>query len=61
VVRSTKSISVIICRYSISSAESVVTSMPSTTAVVQAGISLFEPATSTTHSRHWPVADRPRR
>ena len=37
------------------------TRMPSAIAVVQAGNRRSEPSTSTTHTRHEPVSDRPRR
>ena len=38
----------------------VVTRIPSAIAVVQAGNSWSVPSTSTTHTRHEPVSDRPR-
>src|SRR6266496_2608776 len=60
-LRSRNNISVIVRRYSVSCSDVVVTSIPSTTAVVHAGVSLFEPATWTTHSRHEPVSERPSR
>ena len=59
--RSRYIISVMVLRYSTNCSESVVTSMPSVTAVVQAGASLLEPATWTTHKRQDPISDRPSR
>ena len=60
-LRSRNIISVIVRRYSVSCSDVVVTSMPSATAVVQAGASLADPAISTTHSRHAPLSDKPSR
>src|SRR5665648_580029 len=50
-------IAMIVRRYPVSCSEVVVTSIPSETSVVHAGVSLFEPATSTTHRRHEPVSE----
>jgi hypothetical protein len=60
-LRSTKSISMIVRRWSSRRAERVTTSMPSVTSVTHAATGRFAPATSTQHSRQAATSESPSR